>query len=85
MLILVLRKLVHSLEPCPLQKTLAVEKGMNRESDEREIFDLVCICADLSETSGAFAQPKAARDWDLVRTSNQEPLSCLLHVYSYES
>lgn len=33
------------LEPWPpLEKALVVEKGMNRESDEREILDPVLVC-----------------------------------------
>lgn len=44
------------------KKVLVVEKGMNRESDEREILDLVRAIP--SETSGAFAEPKPVRDRD---------------------
>lgn len=49
------------LEPWPpLEKALVVEKGMNRESDEREILDLVLVLVSAQktcETPCAFAEP----------------------------
>lgn len=47
----------------PLRKRiLVVEKGMNRESDERDILGLVRAHANPSETPGAFAEPRPVRD-----------------------
>lgn len=67
MLILVLtRPSLLLLEPWPpLEKALVVEKGMNRESDEREILDHVRVSTqETCEIPGAFAEPELTRDRD---------------------
>lgn len=67
MLILVLtRPSLLLLEPWPpLEKALVVEKGMNRQSDEREILDPVRVSTqETCEIPGSFAELKSARDRD---------------------